>query len=119
MAARVEPWLLRTTATNATYVGIVGNRYGFQAVAHDGAGWTEFLQFLPETETRVVERLALWQNPIKQLDVSDDGFVTAFDALLVINQLNTRAIVGPDSKLPVPVPTGYAPPYFDTSGDGF
>ena len=114
-----DAWLLQTTTTNATYLGVVGNRYGFQAIARDGAGWTEFIQLTPESETRVVERIAPWQNAVKPLDVSGDGFVTALDALLIINQLNTRAIIGPDSRLPIPVPAGFAPPYFDTSGDGF
>ncbi len=31
-----------------------------------------------------------WNNPRNPLDVNDNGVVTALDALLVINALNTR-----------------------------
>jgi hypothetical protein len=49
------------------------------------------------------------QNPRNHLDVNNDTFVTAIDALLVINHLN---LVGSG-----PMP-GVIPPYLDTSGDG-
>ncbi|MFO1065984.1 MAG: dockerin type I domain-containing protein, partial [Pirellulales bacterium] len=53
-----------------------------------------------------------WQNPRNRFDVSNDGFVTPMDALILINELNQR---GPHSLLPSDVP----PPYFDVSGDGY
>ncbi len=55
-----------------------------------------------------------WQNPRNSLDVNDDGFVTAIDALIVINDLNfngARTLPNP------PLPPNAPPPYYDTSGD--
>ncbi len=59
-------------------------------------------------EVNVVDA-SFGQNPHNHLDVNDDTFVTAIDALLVINYLN---LVGSG-----PMP-GVIPPYLDTSGDG-
>jgi len=55
------------------------------------------------------------QNPTQFRDVNDDGFVTAIDALLVINRLNRGGNV---NQIPV---TGEdaGPPYYDVSGDRF
>ena len=44
-------------------------------------------------------------------DVSGDGAVSPFDALLVINYLNTNG--------PGVVPSGNTPPFLDVNGDGF
>lgn len=52
------------------------------------------------------------QNPDRFSDVNDDGFVTAIDALLIINRLAQSGgdpiIVGPSDQ---------GPPYFDVTGD--
>lgn len=39
--------------------------------------------------TFVVHGVNAWNNLRNVLDVNDDGFVTALDALLIINELNT------------------------------
>ncbi len=55
-----------------------------------------------------------WQNPRNPLDVNDDGFVTAIDALIVINDLNFNGA----RRLPnPPQPPNSPPPYLDPSGD--
>lgn len=59
----------------------------------------------------VSSRLA-WQNANDLLDVNDDGFVTALDALVIINRLDAN----PESVLGVrPVELRL---FYDTSGDG-
>lgn len=54
-----------------------------------------------------------WQNPLRQLDVNADSFVTPIDALLIINLLNTAGSGALAGRTP-PIPTQ---PYVDTSGD--
>ncbi len=54
------------------------------------------------------------QNPDEFNDVNDDGFVTALDALLIINRL-ARDTDG-DGRIPV-VDTDRGPFFFDVSGD--
>lgn len=54
-----------------------------------------------------------WTNISKPLDVSNDGNITAFDALLLINQLNT---VGAGALAP---PTNAPTEFYDVNGDGF
>ena len=59
-------------------------------------------------------RLALasdWQNPLFNLDVDDNGVVSAFDAISIINRLN---LVGVQ---PLAGPVGDNP-YFDVDGNG-
>jgi VCBS repeat-containing protein len=56
-----------------------------------------------------------WQNPRNALDVNDDTFVTAIDALLIINDLNFN---GPRTLPNPPVPANSPPPYYDTNADG-
>ena len=59
------------------------------------------------------ERLFPWQNPRNSLDVNDSGQITALDALLVINGLNTRLVITP--TLPEPFdPVNYV----DVNADG-
>ena len=59
------------------------------------------------------ERQFPWQNPRNPLDVNDDGFVTAIDALLVINALNTGF------QLPPQLPDPFIPvQYLDVNGNG-
>jgi len=66
-------------------------------------------------EDRRLLAVSPWQNPTQALDVNNDSFVSPFDALLIINRLNT---VGA-GELP-PVDAEHAPPpYYDTDGDGF
>ncbi len=57
---------------------------------------------------------AAWQCPQDRLDVNNDGFVTALDALVLINRIH---IDGPGS-LPATGDSGTPPPYVDCSGNG-
>lgn len=54
-----------------------------------------------------------WQNPENRFDVNADTSVSALDALLIINELNTN---GPRDLL---TEVGSPPPYLDVSGDLF
>ena len=54
-----------------------------------------------------------WHNSRNGLDVNNDGFITAIDALLVINQLNT----GNGGPLTPPPPGNNL--FYDTSADNF
>ena len=70
--------------------------------------------------TSVNVALPAWQNPINRLDVDASGFVSALDALVIINEASDRHYSDPQTnKLPVPTPPDAPPPYFDTNGDGF
>lgn len=55
-------------------------------------------------------------NADRPTDVNNDGIVSPFDALIVINELNARAAVqdGPSTG----GVTGVGPPYFDVNDDG-
>lgn len=60
------------------------------------------------------DRLHPWNNPRNPLDVNDSGLVTALDALLVINALNTRFV------LPPTLPDPFDPvQYLDVDANGF
>lgn len=52
-----------------------------------------------------------FQNPQRRFDVNGDFYVTAMDALIIINELNRR---GPRA---LNVLTDFAPPYYDVNGD--
>ncbi len=54
-----------------------------------------------------------WQNPILRWDVSNDGFVSPIDALMLINYINSHPVITP---LPLPRPVG--DPFYDVTGDG-
>lgn len=74
---------------------------------------------LADTETIQINVTPAWQNPIDPLNVSDDDRISAFDALLVINELNGRVLSNPaNSRLPALPLVGKPPPYVDVSGDG-
>ncbi|MCM2374200.1 dockerin type I domain-containing protein [Aporhodopirellula aestuarii] len=58
-----------------------------------------------------------YQNPINKFDVSADGFITAVDALRILNLMNAR---GADtSAFSVSELTSSPPDYYDVNGDGF
>ncbi|MCA9166943.1 MAG: hypothetical protein KDB23_04720 [Planctomycetales bacterium] len=59
-----------------------------------------------------------WQNQANPLDVNNDGFVFANDALLIINELNEPKYRDVDS-FELPTPPAVVPAYFDVNGDGF
>ncbi|MCA9151908.1 MAG: hypothetical protein KDA92_21545, partial [Planctomycetales bacterium] len=54
----------------------------------------------------------VWQNPVNRWDVNNDAFVSAIDALLIINHLNSEG-AGELSAL------GSGPPYLDCNGDNY
>ncbi len=56
----------------------------------------------------------LWQNPFAQLDVNNDGMVSAADVLLEVNALRTSGI----HSLGVPTVGETLPRFVDTNGDG-
>ena len=60
------------------------------------------------------EPLPPWQNPILAEDVNGDQIVAPFDALLIINRLNSDG----GGKLPEPG-ENEPPPFLDVNGDGF
>jgi hypothetical protein len=60
--------------------------------------------------------VATWTNPDDPLDVNDDTVISAIDALLILNEINSPA--GP-RQLDPPTSSSAPPPYVDTSGDGF
>ena len=71
--------------------------------------------------TRKFERLeerrvfaGVWQNPQLVLDVDSSGFVSALDALHVVNDINRDGV----RELPAVKPAGYSGVLCDTSGDG-
>ena len=63
------------------------------------------------TITIEISPIFAWQNPLNNLDVSGDGFVSPVDVLLIIDRLN-RFSIGP---LPLPATP---PPFYDVNGDG-
>ena len=61
-----------------------------------------------------------WQNEEVRYDANFDTFVTPQDALVIINELNRRAIVNSQDQLPSPVTPEPSPPFFyDTNCDTF
>ena len=74
------------------------------------------VQSQPESGTVTVGVVNPWQNPVKQLDVNDDGSVSPIDALQIINSLNAngvRVLPRQDSGT-----SDWPPPFLDTNGDG-
>src|SRR6056297_744480 len=68
---------------------------------------------IEQLETRLMLDGGGWQNPARPLDVNNDGQATAYDALLVINQLSRNGVSTPLGERPSRLSK-----YFDTSGDG-
>ncbi len=58
-----------------------------------------------------------YQNPVDKYDVSADGFVTAVDALRVLNLINARG--NDQTAFSVSELTTSPPDYYDVNGDGF
>ena len=54
-----------------------------------------------------------WQNPLRSLDVNNDGMASPIDALLIINRLNDR-----NEDFTFSPRTNQLASYFDTNGDG-
>ena len=94
------------------------HRYALYSVATDNVGHSEGTPPTADVEFWFVG--PPWQNPIDPLDTSDNGVVSVFDAVLVVNELNRRANLGADGELIVP-PDAPGPqrPYIDPSGNNF
>ena len=75
-----------------------------------GAATVHLFQSDPVAGALAIENTRTWQNAVRTNDVNGDGFVTARDALLLINQLNTG------SRLPPQVAGQFF--FADTNGDG-
>ncbi|EMI54063.1 peptidase domain protein [Rhodopirellula sallentina SM41] len=58
-----------------------------------------------------------YQNPVERYDVSADGFVTAVDALRILNLINARG--SNTTAFSVSELTTSPPDYYDVNGDGF
>ena len=80
---------------------------------------------LSSNHARVVieisERDFPYQNPIDAMDVNADGFIVPRDALLIINEINDRAISDPATgKISMQLEPMERPTlYLDVTGDGF
>ncbi|MCH2125657.1 MAG: tandem-95 repeat protein [Pirellulaceae bacterium] len=61
-----------------------------------------------------VIRTSPHQNPDLRFDVNADGFVTAIDALLILNAINLSGGI----SIPLPPVAENVPPYLDVDGDG-
>ncbi|EMI18644.1 extracellular nuclease [Rhodopirellula maiorica SM1] len=60
-----------------------------------------------------------WQNLIRKSDTNNDGVITAADALLVINELDSKTYSFEDGRLQNPLAViDWPDRYFDVSGDG-
>ena len=89
------------------------NVYDVQVTVSDGRGG-EVSQDISITVTN-----AAWINPRNIFDVNDLDGVTPLDVLLIINELTRQDVHDPTTKLLLPrPPEGFAPPYYDVSGDG-
>ena len=59
-----------------------------------------------------------WQNPVRREDVTNDGLVTPLDVLVLIADINQRALNNETSQLSaVPASGEQLPPYLDVFGD--
>ena len=108
----VDPVNGRITFTPATdFVGAVNFRY----TVRDTQG---LISNEATVDVQVSNQISPWQNPLNPLDVDDDpeGSVIAFDALLVINELNEPQYRNPVTG-ELPAPPDPLPAYFDVSGD--
>ena len=66
------------------------------------------------TVTLQVDRVFHYQNPVDRFDVNADGFISAIDVLMVLNEVN---LVGA-GPLPDPPSASEPPPYYDVNGNG-
>jgi hypothetical protein len=58
-----------------------------------------------------------WQNPKDKYDADNDGKVVPFDALYIVNELNTPKHLATGGKLPMPFPGDTY--FYDVNGDGY
>jgi hypothetical protein len=102
--------------------GVTFARFRFSSAG--GLGPTGFADDGEVEDYSVVILANPWHNPSSSNDVNADGFVTAIDVLIIINDINKNSA----RALPIPRPAGenltspplpsFAP-YLDVNGDGF
>ncbi|MCY2987973.1 MAG: Ig-like domain-containing protein, partial [Planctomycetota bacterium] len=81
--------------------------------AKDAAGSGQ-QAYTPTDEFGIDIAVHTWQNPRHPCDVNDDGFITAVDVLILINEINFR---GSRDLATAQPPTPAGPPFRDPSGD--
>lgn len=64
-------------------------------------------------ETRMLLAASPWQNPVRRLDVNNNGSIAPSDALVIINRLISTGA----GELPPLVPPQVPSAYYDTNGD--
>jgi hypothetical protein len=77
------PWISQTTATQATFAGIVGHTYGFFSIAVDSTGAQEPMKTAAEAVTQIV-------SGTLSADVNGDGKVDCTDVAVVKASLGKR-----------------------------
>lgn len=92
------------------------------------SGWVQVTVTVTEADDDTVSRTfnvsvgptpAWWQNPVNPRDVDNDGNVVPRDALILINELNSRRVSDSLGRLPVPPPAGSPPPFYDVNGNQY
>ncbi|WP_197231366.1 right-handed parallel beta-helix repeat-containing protein [Novipirellula artificiosorum] len=112
-----EPLWMSSTETSRTFTGESGNTYGFASVAQDRVGNVEVAPTNADARTLVM--IGAWRNPTNPFDVDNSGDVTAYDALLVINELSDSLVHDRETELLIPLrPEGYHDRYYDVEPDG-
>ena len=107
---RTAAWNSTTTAASLTLPQSGFNREdAFTYKANDGDYDSNVV-----TVNITIDTQYPWHNGLKPLDVNDDTFVTAVDALQIINTLN---IIGSRELASRPHPL--TKPFYDTSPDNF
>lgn len=71
----------------------------------------------PPAPSPAIEKPLAWQNPANAFDVNHDSFVSPFDALLIINEVNAPQWSNPKTGLLPMTPLPADPVYFDVSGN--
>lgn len=103
-------WQAGVTTTFATFTGgLPGHSYQFFVIATDNVGHTEAVPATFDASTTVSTNP--WQNAIDRLDIDDNRFITASDALIIINEINAFGI----RSLPAVAPA--VDFYLDATGD--
>ena len=90
----------------------------FDYIVRDGEGLSSNVA----TATITVEERAFpYQNPLNRLDTDGDGFIVPRDALLIINEINSRAHSDRETgQIVSPLEPGTRPASnFDVTGDGY
>ncbi|MCA9170631.1 MAG: tandem-95 repeat protein, partial [Planctomycetales bacterium] len=97
-----------------SFVPDVAGTYQFALTVNDGLYTSE-----PHEVTIVAkENVRTWTNPSKSTDVNNDGYVYPIDALMIINEINSRTMSDSvTGRILETRPADAA--YFDVNNDGF